>query len=169
MTTNDKTREALQWALETIEQNRERIGYAKGSLIDRTVRDWRKHLAASAPSQAGAAAVPEVLREALQKIATHAKIAADNIVEHAKAKHTMTGWLDDACTHADIASDSAKKLLAATPSPAPAAARAESKSRAMFVARLENMSANGDQWLTVPAVLALLNDCDMLAAREVEG
>ena len=43
---------------------------------------------------------------------------------------------------------------------------AERSSRGMFVARLENMQANGDQWLTVAAVLALLNDCDMLAASE---
>lgn len=41
----------------------------------------------------------------------------------------------------------------------------ESNSRRMFVARLENMQANGDQWLTVAAVLALLNDCNMLAQR----
>lgn len=43
---------------------------------------------------------------------------------------------------------------------------AERSSRGMFVARLENMQKNGDTWLTVHAVLALLNDCDMLAARE---
>ena len=43
---------------------------------------------------------------------------------------------------------------------------AERSSRGMFVARLENMQKNGDQWLTVAAVLALLNDCDMLASRE---
>lgn len=40
-------------------------------------------------------------------------------------------------------------------------------SRGMFVARLENMQANGDAWLTIPAVLALLNDCDMLASSEL--
>ena len=45
------------------------------------------------------------------------------------------------------------------------ALEAESDSRGMFVARLENMQKNGDQWLTVTAVLALLNDCDMLAQR----
>lgn len=45
-------------------------------------------------------------------------------------------------------------------------ARAERSSRGMFVARLENMSQNGDHWLTVAAVLALLNDCDNLAASE---
>jgi hypothetical protein len=39
-------------------------------------------------------------------------------------------------------------------------------SRCMFVARLEHMQANGDKWLTTEAVLALLNDCDMLAASE---
>ena len=39
-------------------------------------------------------------------------------------------------------------------------------SRGMFVARLENMQKNGDHWLTVTAVLALLNDCDILAASE---
>jgi hypothetical protein len=38
--------------------------------------------------------------------------------------------------------------------------------RGMLVARLENMQAQGDTWLTVQAVLALMNDCDMLAARE---
>jgi hypothetical protein len=43
--------------------------------------------------------------------------------------------------------------------------RSERDSRGMFVARLENMQKNGDRWLTVEAVLALLNDCDMLAQR----
>ena len=43
---------------------------------------------------------------------------------------------------------------------------ADRSSRCMFVARLENMQKNGDHWLTVTAVLALLNDCDMLAASE---
>jgi hypothetical protein len=43
--------------------------------------------------------------------------------------------------------------------------RAERDSKNMFVARLENMVKNGDCWLTIPAVLALLNDCDMLASR----
>lgn len=38
-------------------------------------------------------------------------------------------------------------------------------SRGMFVARLENMQKNGDQWLTVTAVIALLFDCDMLAQQ----
>lgn len=42
---------------------------------------------------------------------------------------------------------------------------ADAESKAMFVARLENMSLNGDTWLTIPAVLALLNDCDMLATQ----
>ncbi len=45
---------------------------------------------------------------------------------------------------------------------------AERSSRGMFVARLENMQENGDHWLTVTAVLALLNDCDMLAAQQAE-
>ncbi len=44
-----------------------------------------------------------------------------------------------------------------------ASVEAERSSRGMFWARLENMQKNGDTWLTVPAVLALLNDCDMLA------
>jgi len=43
---------------------------------------------------------------------------------------------------------------------------ADRAARGMFVARLENMQKNGDTWLTVQAVLALLNDSDMLAARE---
>jgi hypothetical protein len=43
---------------------------------------------------------------------------------------------------------------------------ADRDARGMLVARLENMQAQGDTWLTVQAVLALLNDCDMLAARE---
>lgn len=41
----------------------------------------------------------------------------------------------------------------------------ESRSRTMFVARLENMQKNRDLWLTVTAVLSLLNDCDMLAQQ----
>ena len=43
---------------------------------------------------------------------------------------------------------------------------AEQYSRRMFVSRLEHMQRQGDQWLTIQAVLALLNNCDMLAARE---
>ena len=43
---------------------------------------------------------------------------------------------------------------------------ADRDARGMLVARLENMQKNGDVWLTAQAVLALLNDCDMLAARE---
>lgn len=46
-----------------------------------------------------------------------------------------------------------------------AALEPERESRAMFVTRLENMQENGDKWLTVESVLALLNDCDMLAQR----
>ena len=41
----------------------------------------------------------------------------------------------------------------------------EQDSRAMFVARLEKMHEQGDRWVTVQSVLALLSDCDMLAAR----
>ena len=37
--------------------------------------------------------------------------------------------------------------------------------KAMFVARLEKMRDDGNSWLTIPAVLALLNDCDMLTER----
>jgi hypothetical protein len=48
----------------------------------------------------------------------------------------------------------------------PVALTWDQESRGMFVARLENMQRNGDQWLTVPAVLALLNDCDYLALRD---
>jgi hypothetical protein len=40
--------------------------------------------------------------------------------------------------------------------------RADRDARGMLVARLENMQAQGDTWLTVQAVLALLNDCDAL-------
>ena len=43
--------------------------------------------------------------------------------------------------------------------------RADADSRGMFVARLEKMQEQGNQWLTIAAVLALLNDCDMLASR----
>ena len=46
---------------------------------------------------------------------------------------------------------------------------ADFQSRSMFVARLEHMQANGDAWLTVPTVLALLNDCDMIAATHQKG
>lgn len=42
-------------------------------------------------------------------------------------------------------------------------AEVELSSRRMFVARLEDLQQSGDHWLTVTAVLALLNDCDMLA------
>lgn len=39
------------------------------------------------------------------------------------------------------------------------------ESRAMLVARLNNMYDQGDKWLTVISVHALMNDCDMLASR----
>lgn len=77
---------------------------------------------AKSAGQAQPVAVPDgyiqVKAEELQRIATHAKIAADNIVEYSKAGHTMYGWLDDACTHADIAAKNASAMLAAAPSPA---------------------------------------------------
>lgn len=41
--------------------------------------------------------------------------------------------------------------------------KVESASRSMFVARLENMQLEGDQWLTISSVLSLLNNSDMLA------
>lgn len=57
------------------------------------------------------------------------------------------------------AQDIARAALAQRAAPAP---NAEQESRAMFVARLESL---GDEPLTAQAVLALLNDCDMLASR----
>jgi hypothetical protein len=51
---------------------------------------------------------------------------------------------------------------------AKADAAAEQESRGMFVARLEKMQEQGDQWLTVVAVLALLNDCDRLASLSAD-
>lgn len=45
---------------------------------------------------------------------------------------------------------------------------ADQDSRGMFVARLEAMRTRGDAWLTITAVLALLNDCDFLASRAAE-
>lgn len=44
----------------------------------------------------------------------------------------------------------------------------ETDSRRMFVARLENLQENGDCWLSVASVLALLNDCDMLAQQHTK-
>jgi len=41
-------------------------------------------------------------------------------------------------------------------------------SRGMFIARLEMMQKDGDKWLTIESVLALLNDCDMLANLELK-
>jgi hypothetical protein len=38
-------------------------------------------------------------------------------------------------------------------------------SRGMFIARLEKMQEQGDKWLTILGVLALLSDCDMYASR----
>lgn len=46
-----------------------------------------------------------------------------------------------------------------------AAAAKDSESRAMFIARLENAKNNGEPWMTIDALLALLNDCDYLASR----
>lgn len=33
-------------------------------------------------------------------------------------------------------------------------------SRALFEARLDNMQKQGDTWLTIPSIFALLADCD---------
>lgn len=43
----------------------------------------------------------------------------------------------------------------------------ETQSRGMFVSRLKNMQDNGNELVSVADVLALLNDCDMLAAKPV--
>lgn len=40
--------------------------------------------------------------------------------------------------------------------------------RADFVARLEAMQAKGDHWLTIPAVLALLADCERAASEPAQ-
>jgi len=45
------------------------------------------------------------------------------------------------------------------------AANMDRDSRAMFVARIERMQLDGEKWITLVGVLALLNDCDMLASR----
>jgi hypothetical protein len=52
-----------------------------------------------------------------------------------------------------------------TPTSTAGAERERDSTMAMIVARLEKMRSNGDTWLTIAAVLALLNDCDMRAAR----
>lgn len=59
--------------------------------------------------------------------------------------------------------------MSVTTQEAQATADADSQSRAMFVARLENMQKNGDLWVTVLAVLMLLNDCDMLASMTMDA
>lgn len=46
-----------------------------------------------------------------------------------------------------------------------AESKAEEESRQMFAARLENVQKNGDHWITVTEVLAMLSDCSMLAQR----
>jgi hypothetical protein len=65
-------------------------------------------------------AVPEgfvlVDRSKIERLAQHAKIAADNIVEYSKAGHRWHAWLLDACTHADIAANEASTLIASAPS-----------------------------------------------------
>ncbi len=57
--------------------------------------------------------------------------------------------------------DACKQLLEAEKD-----AAAQQECREMFFARLENMQKNGDTWLTIVAVLALWDDCCMLAARD---
>lgn len=47
----------------------------------------------------------------------------------------------------------------------PPSAGPDAESKAMFVARLERMYQEGERWIVISAVLALLNDCDMLATR----
>jgi len=68
-------------------------------------------------------------------------------------------WMPD-CVPADFARTLEHELAAAK-----ADAAAERESRGMFVVRLEKMQEQGNHWLTVAAVLALLNDCDFLASR----
>lgn len=44
--------------------------------------------------------------------------------------------------------------------------KANISSRKMFIARLENEHTNGRDNISIAGVLALMNDCDMLAALE---
>lgn len=59
--------------------------------------------------------------ERLRKAQRLAKMAADNIAAHSKAGKGMTGWLDDACTWADSATNEIDAVLRAAPSDTQAA------------------------------------------------
>lgn len=62
-------------------------------------------------------------RAALVRLQAHARIPGNNICEFSKAKpEGMCGWLDDACTHADIVAADLQKLIDSAPQPQPPAA-----------------------------------------------
>jgi len=64
-----------------------------------------------------------VSRAALVRLQAHARIPGNNICEFSKAKpEGMCGWLDDACTHADIVAADLQKLIDSAPQPQPPAA-----------------------------------------------
>lgn len=67
----------------------------------------------------------------------------------------------DMCDQGRRADDLSAKLLAGIERER----KMSQDARSMFVARLQNVQENGGTMLAVSDVLALLNDCDMLASR----
>jgi hypothetical protein len=85
---------------------------------------------------------------------------------HRLAPLDLLGAAAGALARAGNAPETLAKLRALIAVDGPELVTLDRSSRLMFVARLENMQKNGDHCLTATAVLALLNDCDMLSARE---
>lgn len=76
-----------------------------------------------------------------------------------------TDEMVDATYHGQPIADIWRDMLAAAPQAQPST-EGDAQSRAMFIARLENARTNGEPTMAVSDVLALLDDCDMLAARD---
>ena len=116
--------------------------------------DLRKQFGFPVAAQAGESPWLRAIDEAM---VVHHLGTAEPTDDYETAKRKLSSLL----AHAQ----SIGEYFAAQAGPAQAPLTADQESRSMFVARLENMQEQGDKWLTVPAVLALLNDCDFLASR----
>lgn len=94
------------------------------------------------------------VRMNLKKVAA---MPSENPYVKSKTWKAYEAW----CAGAKRASEASDRIESNT-----ATIAVEHSSRRMFVARLENLTQTSHHHLTVAEVLALLNDCDMLAARE---
>lgn len=114
--------------------------------------------------------------DAQQSIIDEQRAELERLTKQASAYQMLVKSLEDQRSHlrngVDQAKEAASTLASEREANAILTAEIERltkdaerllESLGMFVARLENMQKNGDHWLTVVAVLALLNDCQYLA------